>query len=286
MKLIAQIPTIFKSLPDILKFGVLGLVAIFAVLLFFLFRQAPTKARFTFVLLPFTIVTLLLIGMSSYSVYVFKNIDNNKTIDSLKEELRIYQGSSAANETLQHEYKKILSNRDSLDVVIGHVKHLVKDKETLLSNNVMLLIIEAFENVTNETSGKAHHSISEETLTFLRFKNAIFQKIYDFGADTAILRKVLIKLKSRGAEINVDQLVKVTPSLIQLKRAWLKDALLVLGNEEERLSHTPVQEGAKVTLPLPKEVWILPNTPFEVTLTDDNYPRLEFEKELLNKVDL
>ncbi|MFS2185651.1 hypothetical protein ACCC92_03195 [Mucilaginibacter sp. Mucisp84] len=275
---------IFKSLPDILKYGVIGLVAIFAVLLFYLFKQAPTKARFLYILLPFAVITITLVCVASYAGYVSKKQDNDKTIDSLKEELRIYQGSSAANEGLQKKYQAVLSNRDSLLLQIGHVQHQIKDKETLLKNSVMLLIVEAFEDATNETSGKSDPGISKPELDFLRYKNAIFQKIYDFGADTGVLRAALTVLKKRGAEIDVNRLVKVTPHLIQLKRKWLKDAILAYENAEKALGVK--QESVRFNIQLPAEVAILPNKPYTVTLTSDSYPRLEFEKELLNKVDM
>ncbi len=275
---------IFKSLPDILKYGVIGLVAIFAVLLFYLFKQAPTKARFLYILLPFAVITITLVCVASYAGYVSKKQDNDKTIDSLKQELKIYQGSSAANESLQKKYQIVLSNRDSLLLQIGHVQHQIKDKETLLKNSVMLLIVEAFEDATNETSGKSDPGISKPELDFLRYKNAIFQKIYDFGADTGVLRAALTVLKKRGAEIDVNRLVKVTPHLIQLKRKWLKDAILTYENAEKALGVK--QESVRFNIQLPAEVAILPNKPYTVTLTSDSYPRLEFEKELLNKVDM
>lgn len=275
---------IFKSLPDVLKFGVLGLVAVFGVLLFYLFKQSSSRERFFYVLLPFAVVTLLLVAVASYAGYVSKNQDNDKKVDSLQQELNIYQGSSAANETLQKKYRQILSNRDSLNLEINHVQHLMKDKETLFNNSVMLLIVEAFEDVSSETSGKSHHGMSEEDLDLARFKNAIFQRIYDFGADTSVLRATLIKLKKRGYDIDVNRLVKITPKLIRLKRAWIKDALLAYQNAAQHMSPQD-QHGVSVDMKLPDEVTIIPGQPYTVVVSDDTYTRLEFEKELLEKVD-
>jgi hypothetical protein len=278
-----------------LKFGFPGLVAIFALLLFYLFRrqlqgQLTTK-DFTLRILPFLIVTLLLLGMAGFSIYTDRRLQNDNlsqnlkhTIDSLNTELLICNGKSPSTKSASNKFDDISHLKDSLDRQIKILQREIKDRNDYLNTNVMISIANSFEEITNHTSSKGgfdpgnHPEFTDKIL-----KNAIFQTILTFGADTSVLRNALIVLKHRGLEGNINQLIQQTPKLLVLKRRWLKGAILQLENAIQKLG--PAQESAQINIELPKDVWIT-NNPYIIHIDESQLGTLQVEKDLLDKVTL
>jgi len=275
---------IFDMFPNLLKSGFIGLVAIFGILFYFLFKKqlsgVLTTKDFLIRILPFILVSLLLVALSGYSIYTDKSFASNKVVDSLKTELQICKGSSPSVDALQKSYQIITQKKDSLEKLISLLNQEVDIKQATLNENIIIQIAESFEIVTDKTSRKKGAGTTTAELDFKRFKNATFQNILVFGADTSILRRALLVMKNRGAQIDVDRIVKATPTLLRLKRTWIKNALLQLENKVESMG--PIQEMARIEINLPKEVWII-NEPYEVTITEADWPRLETEKKLLDR---
>src|SRR6267154_5172261 len=102
---------IFDTFPNLLKSGFIGLVAIFAILLYFLFRSqfqtVLSTKDFLIRILPFIVVTLLLLAVSGYSIYTNRNIEHQTLIDSLQNQISYYKGLTPENETLQQRSQRI-----------------------------------------------------------------------------------------------------------------------------------------------------------------------------------
>jgi hypothetical protein len=282
-----MILNIFDIFPNLLAKGFPGLVIIFAILFYLLFKKqlAGTLSTKDFLIriLPFILVSILLIVLSGYSIYTDKTFDSNRLVDSLKTELQICKGSSPAVESLERKYKEITHKRDSLEKLVSLLNQENGVMEAQLNENIILNIAESFEWITDRTSNKRDPNITDTELNFRIYKNATFQNLLVFGADTSILRKALLVMKKRGENIDINRIVKVTPSLINLKRNWLKSAILRLENKID--SFAGVQNAISIDIDLPKEVWIL-NTPYAITMTSENGLRILAEKKLLDRKSL
>jgi|GEM_PF-5329921 len=278
---------IFETFPELLKYGYIGLVVIFAIFIFLLFRKQfedklSTK-DFLIRISPFIIVSGFLLWTSWVSIDKSYNFKQSKMIDSLSTELKIYKGTSPSTEALQRQYDVIKKKNDSLESIISNVNHHIKDRVALLDNTIMLNIVESFELATANTSGKSNAGLSDSELTFRRYKNAIFQNVYEFGADTLVLKKALEIIGKRvDDKIDIKKLISATPRIIQLRRQWVKSAFSQIQTAIDKMPQQE-QDMPEIKLQYPKELWILDARPYTVTITDHDMSRLVLESELLKR---
>lgn len=226
--------------------------------------------------------------MAGFSIYTDRkfqsdNLANNlnHTLDSLNEELKICHGTSTSTETLRNKFEGLSHLNDSLGKKIGILYGAIDEKNFTLNTNVMLVIANSLEEISNRTSGRDRSDLnSNSDFRNKVFKNAIFQNILTFGADTMVLRKALEVMKRREivGSININRLVLEAPNLFLLKRAWLSKAILTLENAVHEISKNPsIQHSAFAEVELPQSIWVH-DVPYIINLDENQLFLLKSKK--------
>lgn len=275
----------------LLKYGFPGIVVIFALLLFYLFRgqfrNTMSTRDFLIKISPFIAITLVLLVMSGFAIYTDKQFEKDKstagqnhTIDSLKTQLLIFQGKSPETEGLQHRFDQIKHKKDSLEQLIEALQTDQTARDNYLKDYLMAGIVDSFEDILDHTG--SHATVDPTNANGVNdriLRNDIFQNIIRFGADTAVLRQALLSLQKRGFNFHLSQILAGAPELLVLRRQWLKTAIQQLNN---KIEHSPqAQSDVYIDISLPKAVWMI-DQPYTAHLTENQLETLISEKKMLD----
>lgn len=254
-------PVLTLLSPDWLKYGYPGLVAIFALLLYFIFKpiiNQDTANRRLWVLL-FIAVSLLLLGTGGLYIYTAdnrnysaakttntykRNLDSlHAIISSQSSKLDIYTHRTPQNDSLvklirqqQHEHDSLTTkiavyhrtisyqkrSYDSLTGVSDAYHQRVRKQQQLITNLVIQDIQESLEEDLSATSGKASLSGKIPDLGYKRLKRAVFLNFPSFNADKTILRGVFASLVKQSTEFSQRDTDRVLAEYTALMRLRLQ----------------------------------------------------------------
>ena len=284
--------------PDWLKYGFAGLVAIFGILMYFIFKPVITSdPNKKFWVILFILVSLILLSMGGFYIYTtdkFKN-DNTKSIDSLasinndlKRKIEIYSDTSPQSYSLRQKVKENQVKYDSLIKVNLTLEDNIDKKQQIISDLVTKSITESLENDLTATSGKTRFDAKIPDIDYKRLKRAVFLNFTSFYADKEILKQSLFSLQKQSGEFktsDINRLLNNYTLLMQTRLTWLKNnAIPALQQQILYLRDNPqVQEGLYARVKLPQDIWVIPvnrdNGGNEVTV--DDLALLKKERDLL-----
>ena len=252
--------------PDWLKYGFTGLVAIFAILMFFIIKpltQTETNKKFWIVL--FIVVSFVLLGTGGLYVYSndTSNITHSREIDSLnlkisdlEGKLKIINGKTPEIESLQ---KNIESNKhilDSLSVANKDFEESIQKQSDLIKEIISSSILESFQQ--DWQLFNPNDFIGVKDLTYKRLRRAVFLNFSKFNADKGVLEHTLLALQKTTGGIQTSDIKRVLmdyPNLMRLKIQWLRTEVIPpLGGSYSFWKK--VQASPSVTINLPREIWL------------------------------
>lgn len=259
--------------PDWLKYGIPGLAALLAIILYFTFKDriTATKGKSVYITMSIfccAIIALLSIGgllnnADNKLKYQYdQNVDHLKdTITSLHKDLAIITNNTPELDLLRKE----LIHNDSIRTVLKRQNELLSDtvsyqKDILKENTAKLMQFLSDDFfTTNYKSGLSEYS-GVADLTFKRLRRMVFDNILTLHADKDLLAKSMAYLKmqypDQVAQPDVDKILSGFKHLCTFKLAWINN--IAIPEYMAKKNNPPLffQDGS-VPVQYPKEVWIL-----------------------------
>ncbi len=271
--------------PDFLKYGFIGFLAIYVILLYSMFvrlvRTGVNIKHWVYLFLVMSLFILTIGGFYVYSTDRVKYSDKNSFDSllvinrSLREKLDLYNDSSEAKITLAKKIKERSKQLDSLSKINDMLADSISNKQQLIDEFISKNIADCFDIELYASISKSNSSIYKQypkDINFIRLKRAVFNKFLCFHADKNLLKGGLESLinQHRGnfTKKDVDELLANYTDLMQIRLNWIKDdALPAFQKDFLYRLQTGEQRPVQAIVPLPKSLQVIvPRNPGEVFL--------------------